>query len=240
VAAWKVLRDDDRQEHTKKVLAGGEWRNASGDIRVSKCVPTLRSALFRERGRPVVGAEAQLAVAAAAAAYPAWSADASAERARCSSRQSRSCKRRAREIRRTSSQSRPGARFVFATFQQDLVPRRSEQAAAGCTYRREKPDSNVPGVARSASAASSAWSRSSAVERRERCCVGAVLSPVAACATTVVVEPSELAPISAGMNLPRSAEGPGPEGRHQRRDHEPARGGDRRWVLRAPRGRSST
>jgi acyl-CoA reductase-like NAD-dependent aldehyde dehydrogenase len=100
-----------------------------------------------------------------------------------------------------------GSTISFATFQQDLVAATIEQAA-GWMYlpKGEVLESNVPGshsigVRRALGVVASftPWNGANVLSWR------AVLSPVAA-GNTVVVKPSELAPISAGLILAQIVE----------------------------------
>jgi acyl-CoA reductase-like NAD-dependent aldehyde dehydrogenase len=189
---------------TYKYFAGGEWRSAGGD-RVFDVYRPYDRALF---ARVAAGGreEARIAVAAAANAFPAWSQTTPAERARLFFKAVEIVKRRRAEIADILALE-TGSTISFATFQQDLVAATIEQAA-GWMYlpKGEVLASNVPGVHSigvrrplGVVASFTPWNGANVLSWR------AVLSPVAA-GNTVVVKPSEFAPISAGLILGEIAE----------------------------------
>src|SRR5471032_601025 len=189
---------------TYKYFAGGEWRSAGGD-RVFDVYRPYDRALF---ARVAAGGreEARIAVAAAANAFPAWSQTTPAERARLFFKAAEIVKRRRTEIADILALE-TGSTISFATFQQDLVAATIEQAA-GWMYipKGEVLASNVPGVHSigvrrplGVVASFTPWNGANVLSWR------AVLSPVAA-GNTVVVKPSEFAPISAGLILAQIAE----------------------------------
>ena len=154
----------------------------------------------------VADAEAKLAVDAAAKAFPAWSQTTPAERARLFFKAAEIVKRRRAEIAEILA-IETGSTISFATFQQDLVAATLEQAA-GWMYlpKGEVLETNIPGthsigVRRPLGVVASftPWNGANVLSWR------AVISPVAA-GNTVVVKPSELAPISAGIILAQIAE----------------------------------
>ncbi|TDG18833.1 aldehyde dehydrogenase family protein [Paraburkholderia silviterrae] len=164
-----------------------------------------RSALY---ARVAAGgrAEAAIAVKAAAAAFPAWAQTTPAERAMLFFKAAEIVKRRRAEIARILAQE-TGSTISFATFQQDLVAATIEQAV-GWMYlpKGEVLETNVAGthsigVRRPLGVIASftPWNGASVLSWR------AVLSPIAA-GNTVVVKPSELSPISAGLILAQIVE----------------------------------
>jgi acyl-CoA reductase-like NAD-dependent aldehyde dehydrogenase len=187
-----------------RYFAGGEWRAAEGGKLFDVYRPYDRSlyAQVAAGGR----AEATAAVDAAAKAYPAWSQSTPAERARLFFKAAEIVKRRRAEIAEILAQE-TGSTISFATFQQDLVAATIEQAA-GWMYlpKGEVLASNLAGTHSigmrrplGVVACFTPWNGANVLSWR------AVLSPVAA-GNTVVVKPSELAPISAGIILAEVAE----------------------------------
>src|SRR5471032_3121569 len=210
---------------TYKYFAGGEWRSAGGD-RVFDVYRPYDRALF---ARVAAGGreEARIAVAAAANAFPAWSQTTPAERARLFFKAAEIVKRRRAEIAEILA-IETGSTISFATFQQDLVAATIEQAA-GWMYlpQGEVLATNVPGthsigVRRPLGVVASftPWNGANVLSWR------AVISPVAA-GNTVIVKPSELAPISAGIILAQIAEEAGfPKGVINVVTHAPGAAGE--------------
>src|SRR5471030_1867481 len=187
-----------------KYFAGSEWRSAAGNKLFDVYRPYDRSVYARVAGggRP----EATRAVDAAARAFPAWSQTTPADRAKLFFKAVEIVKRRRAEIAEILAQE-TGSTISFATFQQDLVAATIEQAA-GWMYlpKGEVLETNVPGVHSigvrrplGVVASFTPWNGANVLYWR------AVLSPVAA-GNTVVVKPSELAPISAGLILAQIVE----------------------------------
>ena len=187
-----------------KYFAGGEWRSAEGNRFFDVHQPYDRTLYARVAagGR----AEARIAVDAAAKAFPAWSQTTPAERARLFFKAAEVVKRRRAEIAQILAQE-TGSTISFATFQQDLVAATIEQAT-GWMYlpKGEVLESNSPGVHSigvrrplGVVASFTPWNGANVLSWR------AVISPVAA-GNTVVVKPSEFAPISAGLILAQIAE----------------------------------
>jgi acyl-CoA reductase-like NAD-dependent aldehyde dehydrogenase len=182
-----------------KYFVDGEWRTAESNKLFDVYRPYDRKLYARVAagGRP----EAARAVDAAAKAFPAWSQTAPAERARLFFKAAEIVKRRRAEIAKILALE-TGSTISFATFQQDLVAATIEQAA-GWMYlpKGEVLETNIPrahsiGVRRPLGvvACFTPWNGANVLSWR------AVLSPVAA-GNTVIVKPSELAPISAGLIL---------------------------------------
>jgi acyl-CoA reductase-like NAD-dependent aldehyde dehydrogenase len=189
---------------TYKYYANGEWREAAGGKTFEDYEP-YGGAVFAkvaDAGRE----DALYAVKAAAAAFPAWAATTPAQRAALFFKAAEIVKRRRTEIADILARE-TGSTISFSTFQQDLVAATIEQAA-GWMYlpKGEVLETNVPGshsisVRRPLGVVASftPWNGANVLSWR------AVLSPVAA-GNTVVVKPSELAPISAGLILAEIAE----------------------------------
>src|SRR5258706_11793230 len=201
-AVLGVTEVNDTKEY--RYFAGGEWRAAENNRLFDVYRPYDRGLYARVAagGR----AEAKLAVDAAAKAFPAWSQTTPAERARLFFKAVEIVKRRRAEIADILALE-TGSTISFATFQQDLVAATIEQAV-GWMYlpKGEVLESNVPGahsigVRRPLGVVASftPWNGANVLSWR------AVISPVAA-GNTVVVKPSELAPISAGIILAQIAE----------------------------------
>lgn len=197
-----VSKNNDINEY--KYFVGGEWRPAEAGKLFDVYQP-YDHALY---ARVAAGcrAEAKRAVAAAAAAFPGWSQTTPAERAKLFFKAAEIVKRRRTEIAKILALE-TGSTISFATFQQDLVAATIEQAA-GWMYlpKGEVLETNIPGahsigVRRPLGvvACFTPWNGANVLSWR------AVLSPVAA-GNTVIVKPSELAPISAGLILAQIAE----------------------------------
>jgi acyl-CoA reductase-like NAD-dependent aldehyde dehydrogenase len=189
---------------TYKYLAGGEWRSAAGNKLFDVYRPYDRALFARV---PAGGREeAKIAVAAAAAAFPAWARTTPGERAKIFFKAVEIVKRRRTEIADILALE-TGSTISFATFQQDLVAATIEQAAGwmylpqGEVLATNYPGLHSIGVRRPLGVVASftPWNGANVLSWR------AVLSPVAA-GNTVVVKPSEFAPISAGLILGEIAE----------------------------------
>src|ERR1700722_4421172 len=208
-----------------RYFVDGEWRAAENDklFDVYRPYDRVLYARVAAGGRP----EATLAVDAAAKAFPAWSQSTPAERARLFFKAAEIVKRRRAEIAEILAME-TGSTISFATFQQDLVAATIEQAA-GWMYlpKGEVLESNLPGthsirVRRPLGVVASftPWNGANVLSWR------AVISPVAA-GNTVIVKPSELAPISAGIILAQIAEEAGfPKGVINVVTHAPGMGGE--------------
>jgi acyl-CoA reductase-like NAD-dependent aldehyde dehydrogenase len=187
-----------------KYFAGGEWRRAA-DRKVFEVHEPYTGKLF---GRVAAGsrADAHIAVDAAAKAYPAWSEATPAEKARLFLKASEIVKRRRSEIAEVLARE-TGSTISFATFQQDLVAATLQQVAGwvflpkGEVLETSLAGTHSIGVRRSLGVVASftPWNGANVLSWR------AVISPVAA-GNTVVVKPSEFAPVSAGVMLAEVAE----------------------------------
>jgi acyl-CoA reductase-like NAD-dependent aldehyde dehydrogenase len=150
--------------------------------------------------------DAQFAVDAAAKAFSAWAETTPAERARLFIKAAEIVKRRRTEIADVLARE-TGSTISFATFQQDLVAATLEQVAGwvylpkGEVLQTNAPGTHSIGVRRPLGVVASftPWNGANVLSWR------AVISPLAA-GNTVVVKPSELAPVSAGLMLAEIAE----------------------------------
>jgi acyl-CoA reductase-like NAD-dependent aldehyde dehydrogenase len=204
---------------------GGRWVAASSG-RTFDDVEPFSGRLFA-RVAAAGRAEARAAIEAAAAAFPAWSATTPAERARLFYAAAAIVKRRRSEIAQLLSRE-TGSTILFASFQQELVIQSLEQAA-GWVYlpQGEVLQSNIPGTHSISMrrplgvvASFTPWNGASILSWR------AALSPLVA-GNTVVVKPSELAPVSAGLIMAEVAEEAGfPPGVINVVTHAPGEAGD--------------
>lgn len=179
--------------------AGGQWQAAEGNAQFDVFQPYDRAVFARVAAGG--SKEAKTAIRAAAAAFPAWSQTTPAERARLFLKAAEIVKRRRAEIARVLALE-TGSTISFATFQQDLVAATLEQAAGwvylpkGQVLETNQPGSHSIGVRRPLGVVASftPWNGANVLSWR------ATISPVAA-GNTVVIKPSEFAPISAGLML---------------------------------------
>src|SRR6266481_6690825 len=189
---------------TYKYYAGGEWRPAVSGRTFDVHQP-FGGQLY---AKVAAGgsADARIAVQAAADAFPAWSQTTPAARASLFLKAAEIVKRRRTEIAEVLARE-TGSTISFATFQQDLVAATLQEAAGWVFVRKgEVLQTNQPGlhsigVRRPLGVVASftPWNGANVLSWR------AVISPVAA-GNTVVVKPSEFAPISAGVMLAEVAE----------------------------------
>jgi acyl-CoA reductase-like NAD-dependent aldehyde dehydrogenase len=189
---------------TYKYYAGGVWRDAEGAQRFDDFEP-YNGKLF---ARVAAGGrrEAHLAIEAAAKAFPAWAQTSPAERAKLFFKAAEIVRRRRIEIADLLARE-TGSTIFFATFQQDLVVQTLEQVAGwvylpkGEVLQSDIPGSHSIGIRRPLGVIASftPWNGANILSWR------AVLSPLAA-GNTVVVKPSELAPVSAGLIVAEIAE----------------------------------
>ena len=196
---------------TYTYYAGGEWRPAASGRTFDVHEPFSGQLYARVAAG---GAEdARIAVRAATDAFPGWSQTTPAERASLFLKAGDIVKRRRTEIAEVLARE-TGSTISFATFQQDLVAATLQEAAAwvflpkGEVLQTNQPGLHSIGVRRPLGVVASftPWNGANVLSWR------AVISPVAA-GNTVVVKPSEFAPISAGLMLAEIAEGAGfPDG----------------------------
>ena len=187
-----------------KYYAGGDWRPATSGKTFDVHQP-YGGQLYAKVAAG--GAEdARIAVQAAADAFPAWSQTTPAERASLFLKAAEVVRRRRAEIAEVLARE-TGSTISFATFQQDLVAATLQQAAGwvflprGEVLQTNQPGLHSIGVRRPLGVVASftPWNGANVLSWR------AVISPVAA-GNTVVVKPSEFAPISAGLMLAEVAE----------------------------------
>jgi acyl-CoA reductase-like NAD-dependent aldehyde dehydrogenase len=199
VAQADTIDQERKVTQMYKYYAGGTWREAAGARTFEVLEPYSRQpfAQVATGGR----AEARVAVEAAARAYPAWSGTPPAERARLFMKAAEIVKRRRSEIADALARE-TGSTIAFANFQQDLVAATLEQAAgwmylpAGKVLATNQPGAHSIAVRRPLGVVASftPWNGANILSWR------AVISPNGA-GNTVVVKPSELAPVSAGLML---------------------------------------
>ena len=177
--------------------AAGQWRDAPGGDLFDDFEPYTGNRYARV---PNCGAEeAKLAIDAANDAFPAWADTPPVEKARLFFKAAEIVRRRRGEIAGILARE-TGSTIPFSNFQQDLVAATLEQAASWVYQPKgEVLQSNLPathsfGVRRPLGVVASftPWNGANILAWR------AVLNPLAA-GCTVVVKPSEFAPISAGL-----------------------------------------
>jgi acyl-CoA reductase-like NAD-dependent aldehyde dehydrogenase len=150
--------------------------------------------------------EAKIAIAAANAAFPAWADTPPAEKARLFFKAAEIVRRRRGEIAGILARE-TGSTIPFSAFQQELVAATLEQAASwvylpkGEVLASNLPNTHSIGIRRPLGVVASftPWNGANILSWR------AVLTPLAA-GCTVVVKPSEFAPISAGLMVAEIAE----------------------------------
>jgi acyl-CoA reductase-like NAD-dependent aldehyde dehydrogenase len=185
-------------------FAGNEWRKAV-DKQVFEVHEPYSGKLF---ARVAAGsrADGRAAVDAAAKAFPSWAESTPAEKARLFLTAAEITRRRRSEIAEVLARE-TGSTISFATFQQDLVAATLQQVAGlvylpkGEVLETNSPGSHSIGVRRPLGVVASftPWNGANVLSWR------AVISPVAT-GNTVVVKPSEFAPVSAGIMLAQVAE----------------------------------
>src|SRR6267154_4419116 len=189
---------------TYKYYAGGEWRSVTSGRTFDVHQP-YGGQLYAKVAAG--GAEdARIAVDAASKAFTGWSETAPGEKARLFLKAAEIVKRRRTEIAEVLARE-TGSTISFATFQQDLVFATLQQVAGwvflpkGEVLQTNQPGLHSIGVRRPLGVVASftPWSGANVLSWR------AVISPVAA-GNTVVVKPSEFAPVSAGIMLAEVAE----------------------------------
>ena len=184
---------------TYQYYAGGVWRDAENGRTFDDMEP------FSGKIYAKVAAgnrkDMNLALTAAAQAYPAWAATMPTQRAELLFKAAAIIKRRRSEIAEILAKE-TGSTISFATFQQDLLAQILEEGAAWAYHiKGEVLQTNVPGlfsigVRRPLGVVASftPWNGASILSWRT------VVSPIIA-GNTVVVKPSEFAPISAGLMI---------------------------------------
>ena len=187
-----------------KYFADSQWHQADGRQFFEVHEP-YSGKLF---ARVAAGsrADARVAVDAASKAFAGWSQTTPSEKARLFLKASDIVKRRRSEIAEVLARE-TGSTISFATFQQDLVAATLQQVAGwvflpkGEVLETSLPGTHSIGVRRPLGVVASftPWNGANVLSWR------AVISPVAA-GNTVVVKPSEFAPVSAGVMLAEVAE----------------------------------
>lgn len=187
-----------------KYYAGGQWREAAAGAVFEDHEPYTGEVFARvaDAGAP----EARIAIEAAAEAFPAWAAMAPAEKAKLFYRAAEIVRRRSKEIAEILARE-TGSTLPFSVFQQEGVAATLEQAAnwvflpKGEVLQSNVPNTHSIGVRRPLGVVASftPWNGASILAWR------AVLNPIAA-GNTVVVKPSEFAPVSAGLVVAEIAE----------------------------------
>ena len=187
-----------------KYFADSQWHQADGRQFFDVHEP-YSGKLF---ARVAAGsrADARVAVDAASKAFAGWSQTTPSEKARLFLKASEIVKRRRSEIAEVLARE-TGSTISFATFQQDLVAATLQQVAGwvflpkGEVLETSLPGTHSIGVRRPLGVVASftPWNGANVLSWR------AVISPVAA-GNTVVVKPSEFAPVSAGVMLAEVAE----------------------------------
>jgi acyl-CoA reductase-like NAD-dependent aldehyde dehydrogenase len=185
-------------------FADNKWHKAEGNKTFDVHEP-FSGKLF---GRAAAGsrADARIAVDAAAKAYAGWSQTTPGEKARLFLKAAEIVRRRRAEIADVLARE-TGSTISFSVFQMDLVAATLQQVA-GWVYlpKGEVMETNLHATQSISMrrplgvvASFTPWNGANILSWR------AVISPVAA-GNTVVVKPSELAPISAGVMVAEVAE----------------------------------
>ena len=187
-----------------KAYIDGAWQSARGGEEFRVFEPYLRKPFASVSA--CGGTEARAAIAAAARAFPSWAAVTPSEKAALFRKTLEIVKRRRAEIADLLARE-TGSSISFATFQQGMVIEHLDHAASWL-YRPkgEVLQSDVPGaysmsIKRPLGVVASftPWNGANILAWR------AVLSPLVG-GNTVVVKPSEFAPISAGLIIAEIAE----------------------------------
>jgi len=189
---------------TYKYFVDNEWRSAQ-DNAVFEVHEPYSGRIF---ARVAAGsrADARIAVDAAAKAFAKWSETPPAEKARLFLKAAEIVRRRRSEIAEGLARE-TGSTISFATFQMDLVAATLQQVAGWVFLPKgEVLETNLPGTHSiglrrplGVVASFTPWNGANVLSWR------AVISPVAA-GNTVVVKPSEFAPVSAGILVAEVAE----------------------------------
>ena len=185
-------------------FAGNQWRKAENN-RVFEVHEPYSGKLFAV-SPSASRADARAAVDAAAKAFPGWAETTPAERASVFLKAAEIMKRRRNEIAEILVRE-TGSTISFSTFQMDLVAATLQQVAGwvylpkGEILETNQPNTHSIGLRRSLDVCASftPWNGANILSWR------AVISPVAA-GNTVVVKPSEFAPVSAGIMVAEVAE----------------------------------
>jgi acyl-CoA reductase-like NAD-dependent aldehyde dehydrogenase len=187
-----------------RYFSGGQWKDAEDGKTFEVHEPYSGKSFAHVASAS--RADARAAVDAAAKAFPAWAESTPAERARLFLKASEIVRRRRNEIAEILALE-TGSTISFSTFQMDLVAATLQQVAGwvylpkGEVLETNAPGSHSIGVRRPLGVVASftPWNGANILSWR------AVISPVAA-GNTVVVKPSEFAPVSAGIMLAEVAD----------------------------------
>src|SRR5450432_3016631 len=189
---------------TYQYYAGGAWRDAENGRTFDDLEPY--SGKIFAKVAATSRKDMHLAITEAAKAYPAWSETTPAQKAEYLFKSATIIKRRRSEIAEILAKE-TGSTISFATFQQDLLATTLEKGASWAYENKgEVLQTNVPGtfsvgVRRPLGVVASftPWNGASIISWRT------VISPIVA-GNTVVVKPSEFAPISAGLMIAEIAD----------------------------------
>jgi acyl-CoA reductase-like NAD-dependent aldehyde dehydrogenase len=184
---------------TYQYYAGGAWRDAENGRTFDDLEPY--SGKIFAKVAATSRKDMHLAITEAAKAFPSWSETTPAQKAEYLFKAAAIIKRRRSEIAEILAKE-TGSTISFATFQQDLLATTLEKGAAWAYENKgEVLQTNVPGtfsvgVRRPLGVVASftPWNGASILSWRT------VISPIVA-GNTVVVKPSEYAPISAGLMI---------------------------------------
>src|SRR5258706_452546 len=184
---------------TYQYYAGGIWRDAENGRTFDDLEPY--SGKIFAKVAAASRKDMKVALTAAAEAFPGWAATTPEQRAELLFKAATIIKTRRSEIAEILAKE-TGSTISFATFQQDLLATTLEKGAAWAyEIKGEVLQSNVPGsfsigVRRPLAVVASftPWNGASILSWRT------VISPIVA-GNTVVVKPSEFAPISAGLMI---------------------------------------
>ena len=184
---------------TYQYYAGGAWRDAENGRTFDDLEPY--SGKIFAKVAATSRKDMHLAITEAAKAYPAWSETTPAQKAEYLFKSATIIKRRRSEIAEILAKE-TGSTISFATFQQDLLATTLEKGASWAYENKgEVLQTNVPGtfsvgVRRPLGVVASftPWNGASILSWRT------VISQIVA-GNTVVVKPSEYAPISAGLMI---------------------------------------
>lgn len=205
--------------------AGGVWRDAENNRTFDDFEPFTGKVFAKVAAASKK--DMQIALDAASKAFPEWSNTTPAQRSELLFKAAAIIKRRRTEMAEILAKE-TGSTISFATFQQDLLAQ-SLELGAGWAYENkgEVLQTNVPGSFSmgyrrplGVVASFTPWNGASILSWRT------VISPLIA-GNTVVVKPSEYAPISAGLMIAEVAEEAGfPPGVINVVTHAPGEAGD--------------
>ena len=187
-----------------RYFADNQWRSAEANRTFEVREPYSGKPFARVASG--TRTDARFAVDAAARAFGSWSESTPAEKARLFLKAAEIVRRRRTEIADVLARE-TGSTISFATFQQDLVAATLQQVAGwvflpkGEVLETSLPGTHSIGMRRPLGVVASftPWNGANILSWR------AVISPVAA-GNTVIVKPSEFAPVSAGVMLAEVAE----------------------------------